>query len=218
MANSKISALTVKTYDQLINPATAAIPLVDNASNFAIVVDQLFTQFSNAGSGAGVYKSRTGNDVTLRSIAAASNKVSVAEGSDTVNIDVTESNLTLNNMTGPLSLAKGGTGAALVDPGSDHILFWDDSDSAIEFLRPGTSLVVNANTIDVNEPAIDLANCDNSTAQFYKDGATIRTSETYITTASNVEIGPASVEANTDGTHVVEVSINGTVYYLLARV
>ncbi len=38
---------------------------------------------------------------------------------------------------------------ALTDPGSDQILFWDDSDSAIEFLTIGDGLAITANDLAV---------------------------------------------------------------------
>lgn len=45
-------------------------------------------------------------------------------------------------------LNQGGTGQALTDPGADRILFWDDSDSAIEWLQYGDSIAITTNTID----------------------------------------------------------------------
>jgi hypothetical protein len=46
-----------------------------------------------------------------------------------------------------LPLANGGTGAALVDPGADRILFWDDSAGAMAFLEPGPGLIVSGTTL-----------------------------------------------------------------------
>lgn len=37
---------------------------------------------------------------------------------------------------------------ALADPGADEVLFWDDSDGAIEFLSMGTGLAITANTLN----------------------------------------------------------------------
>jgi hypothetical protein len=49
-----------------------------------------------------------------------------------------------------IALAKGGTGAALVDPNADRILFWDDSAGAFTFLTPGTGLTITGTTIDAS--------------------------------------------------------------------
>lgn len=46
-----------------------------------------------------------------------------------------------------LSLANGGTGASLTDPGDDRILFWDDSAGAMTWLDIGTGLSISGTTI-----------------------------------------------------------------------
>src|SRR5690606_8895417 len=46
-----------------------------------------------------------------------------------------------------VSLADGGTGASLVDPGADRILFWDDSAGAVTWLTVGTGLSISSTTI-----------------------------------------------------------------------
>lgn len=50
-------------------------------------------------------------------------------------------------VAGVLPLANGGTGEALVDPGADRILFWDESDNEIDWLTVGTGLSLSGNTI-----------------------------------------------------------------------
>ena len=50
-----------------------------------------------------------------------------------------------------LSLANGGTGASLTDPGADRIMFWDDSASAVTWLTPGTGLGITTTTIAIND-------------------------------------------------------------------
>ena len=45
-------------------------------------------------------------------------------------------------------LSQGGTGQNLSDPGDDRILFWDDSDSTIEWLDVGDSIAITINTLD----------------------------------------------------------------------
>lgn len=53
-----------------------------------------------------------------------------------------------------ISLAKGGTGASLVDPNADRLMFWDDSAGAVDWLTPGTTLAVTTTTIDVADGSI----------------------------------------------------------------
>ena len=50
-------------------------------------------------------------------------------------------------VTGQLPLANGGTGANLVDPNADRILFWDDSAGAMTFLTAGTGLSISGTTL-----------------------------------------------------------------------
>jgi len=47
-------------------------------------------------------------------------------------------------------LADGGTGASLVDPGADRIMFWDDSAGAVTWLTAGTGLTITDTTIEAS--------------------------------------------------------------------
>lgn len=49
--------------------------------------------------------------------------------------------------TGTLTIGRGGTGAALTDPGADRILFWDDSDGESDWLELGSGLTISGNTL-----------------------------------------------------------------------
>lgn len=49
-----------------------------------------------------------------------------------------------------VALADGGTGASLVDPNADRIMFWDDSAGATTWLTPGTGLTITSTTIDAS--------------------------------------------------------------------
>lgn len=68
---------------------------------------------SNTGTaGVGPYKQKTGVDLEFYKLNAASSKISIAlNGTDRIDFDVVEANLTLTNLNGTLSVAKGGTGA-----------------------------------------------------------------------------------------------------------
>ncbi len=47
----------------------------------------------------------------------------------------------------PISLANGGTGAALTDPGADRLLFWDESAGAVTWLEIGSGLSISGTTL-----------------------------------------------------------------------
>lgn len=69
---------------------------------------------ANVGTGGvGVYLQKSSAELQFKNLNAGSNKISVANdaGNSEVDIDVNEANLTLTNIGGTLSLAKGGTGA-----------------------------------------------------------------------------------------------------------
>jgi hypothetical protein len=66
---------------------------------------------SNVGTGQGVWKAKTGVDLSFRSLTATSSKIALANNANDIGIDVTEANLTLDNLGGTLGVAKGGTGA-----------------------------------------------------------------------------------------------------------
>lgn len=58
---------------------------------------------------------------------------------------------------GITSLANGGTGAALVDPNADRIMFWDDSASATAYLTPSTGLSISGTNITVTTASTTAA-------------------------------------------------------------
>jgi hypothetical protein len=51
-----------------------------------------------------------------------------------------------------IALADGGTGASLVDPNADRIMFWDDSGGAVTWLTVGSGLAITTTTM-----AVDIA-------------------------------------------------------------
>jgi hypothetical protein len=54
-------------------------------------------------------------------------------------------------VTGQLPLANGGTGASLVDPDADRILFWDDSTGAVTWLGIGSGLALTDTTLSTTD-------------------------------------------------------------------
>jgi hypothetical protein len=70
---------------------------------------------SNVGTGGfGLFKQKTSLNLEFRKLNVASNKLSVAldTGNDEIDLDVIESNLLLQNMSGTLTVSRGGTGVA----------------------------------------------------------------------------------------------------------
>ena len=63
--------------------------------------------------GTGVFKQKTGINLEFRGINAASTKLTAVlnAATNTIDLDVSEANLTLTNIGGTLTIAKGGTGA-----------------------------------------------------------------------------------------------------------
>jgi hypothetical protein len=55
--------------------------------------------------------------------------------------------VTTGAITVPVTLANGGTGNALVDPGADRIMFWDDGESKSAFLTVGSGLDLTTTTL-----------------------------------------------------------------------
>lgn len=65
------------------------------------------------------------------------------------------------NFTGVLPLASGGTGANLVDPAADRIIFWDDSAGVVTFLTVGTNLTITGTTLDASGGGTTINATDN---------------------------------------------------------
>jgi hypothetical protein len=59
----------------------------------------------------GLFKSKVGVDLQFRSLTATSSKISLANNTNDVGIDVNEGNLTISNMAGTLAVGHGGSGA-----------------------------------------------------------------------------------------------------------
>lgn len=68
---------------------------------------------------------------------------------------------------GTLALANGGTGAVLVDPNADRIMFWDDSAGQVTWLTAGSGLTITTTTIT----ASGVPGGSNTQVQFNDSGA-----------------------------------------------
>lgn len=108
------------------------------------------TTASNLGTGAEVFESKVGSDLRFRTLTPGSAKVTITEGANEIDIDVDESELTLDNLGGTLAITKGGTGettaaAAIVALGGTRKY------AASVGNNSGTSFAVNhnLNTTDV---------------------------------------------------------------------
>lgn len=55
-----------------------------------------------------------------------------------------------------IALAKGGTGASLVDPNADRIMFWDDSAGTVAWLTAGTGLSISGTTISATATELKI--------------------------------------------------------------
>lgn len=98
-----------------------------------------------------------------------------------------------------LPLANGGTGAALVDPNADRLLFWDDSAGAMAFLTAGTGLAISGTTLTassagwervetVYDSAVDGAQTTLETSDF-EDGYSYRLVGLYLSGSGTAGMG-----------------------------
>ena len=76
--------------------------------------------------------------------------------------DNTLSNIPPSALAGSISLANGGTGAALTDPGADRIFFWDDSAGATDWLTLGPGLTIaGGNALGIADDGVTNAQLAN---------------------------------------------------------
>jgi hypothetical protein len=112
-------------------------------------------EFSTAGTG------------TVTSVTGTADRITVATGTTTPVLDIAatyvgQASITTLGTIGTgtwnatnISLAKGGTGVSLSDPGADRIMFWDESANAVDWLSNGSSLSISGTTISVATNGID---------------------------------------------------------------
>jgi hypothetical protein len=83
------------------------------------------------------------------------------------------------NLTIPISLANGGTGASLVDPGADRVLFWDDSAGAFTFLTAGSGLDITNTTLTAT-PGLSLVSTTTVSTATNSGDIAITSTKTYL--------------------------------------
>lgn len=93
-----------------------------------------------AGSGLSSLNGETGGTQTFAD--ADDTNVTLAISS------ITDTHTFTMGWSGQLSLARGGTGANLADPGADRMAFWDDSEGTVAWLAAGNSVAITTTTLD----------------------------------------------------------------------
>lgn len=110
------SGLFVFVEEGSINQDTGWVLITDNPIILG-TTELVFSQFTgsgstlaqNIGTGVQVYKEKVGNTLYFKTLNPTSNKISITQNTDTVDFDIVEQNINLNNLSGVLGLTKGGT-------------------------------------------------------------------------------------------------------------
>ncbi len=127
-------------------------------------------------------------------------------------------NVTLTNpvFSSPLSLQNGGTGSVLSSPGDDRIMFWDQSAGQVDWLVPGSGLVVVDKTITVAGAGVgDVAgpgsSTDNAIARFNGlTGKVIQNSGASIDDSGNITAANLSGTNTGDQTITLSGAVTGS--------
>lgn len=75
-----------------------------------------------------------------------------------------EAALDLPDLSGTLTIGKGGTGSILTDPNADRLMFWDDSAGAVDWLTLGTAYGTSTTTLRSPRESLCIAASDETTA------------------------------------------------------
>lgn len=89
-----------------------------------------------------------------------------------------------------VTLADGGTGASLADPGADRIMFWDDSAGAVTWLTVGTGLSISTTTINAT---VGITNAADANELMMSDGTNAVGSNVYMNGDSQLDLGNGSL-------------------------
>ena len=93
-----------------------------------------------------------------------------------------------------LSIAAGGTGSSLSDPGADRILFWDDSAGVVTWLTVNTGLAVNGTELNLSFLGLeDLTDPGADRIAFWDDSAG---NLAWLTVGDGLEISTTTIQAN----------------------
>jgi len=93
-----------------------------------------------------------------------------------------------------ISLARGGTGASLSDPGADRAMFWDDSEGAIAFLTISTGLAITGTNLALSHLGIQSLSDPNADRIFFWDDS--EGAAKFLATGDGVEISGTTLQAN----------------------
>ncbi|MBC1235911.1 hypothetical protein [Nostoc sp. 2RC] len=112
---------------------------------------------SNVGTaGVGIYKQKTGVNLEFKKLNAGSNKITITDDTSNseVDINVSESNLTLDNLGGTLSISKGGTGST-------------SASAALSALGGASSSSLSSHTGNTSNPhSVTASQVGNTTSQW----------------------------------------------------
>jgi hypothetical protein len=96
-----------------------------------------------------------------------------------------------------VALADGGTGASLVDPNADRILFWDDSAGVVTWLTAGSGLSIAGTTISSTATGTIVGSTGATDNAILRadgvGGITVQNSSVFIDDTANLTLGISSL-------------------------
>lgn len=128
------------------------------------------------------------------------------------------SNVTLTDpdFSQPLSLENGGTQSSLTDPGDDRLMFFDQSSGQVDWLVPGSGLVIVDKTMIVSGDGLGnvtgpVSSTDNAIARFNgTTGEIIQDSAAFIDDSGNISANNLSGTNTGDQTITLTGAVTGS--------